>query len=68
MVKFACSASSAQGFPGSDPECGHGTTCQTEAASHMPQIERPTTKIYSYVPGEFGEKKQKKKVKIGNSC
>ena len=26
----------------------------------MPQLEGPTTKIYNYVPGVFGEKKQKK--------
>ena len=27
----------------------------------MPQLEGPTTKIYNYVLGGFGEKKQKKK-------
>ena len=27
----------------------------------MPQLEGPTTKIYNYVLGEFGEKKQKEK-------
>ena len=32
-----------------------------EAASHMPQLEGPTTKIYNYVLGGFGEKKQKRK-------
>ena len=32
-----------------------------EAASHMPQLEGPTTKTYNYVLGGFGEKKQKKK-------
>ena len=26
----------------------------------MPQLEGPTTKIYNYVLGRFGEKKQKK--------
>ena len=34
----------------------------------MPQLEKPTTKIYSYVLGGFGERKQKtkkKKKKIG---
>ena len=25
----------------------------------MPQLEGPTTKIYNYVPGDFGEKKKK---------
>ncbi len=40
----------------------------------MPQLEGPTTKIYNYVLGGFGEKKQENKQKnnnkkkIGNSC
>ena len=29
----------------------------------MPQLEAPTTKIYNYVLGGFGEKKQKKQRK-----
>ena len=29
----------------------------------MPQLEGPTTKIYNYVLGEFGEKKAGKKKK-----
>ena len=33
----------------------------------MPQLEGPTTKIYNYALGGFGEKKQGKKKKIGNS-
>ena len=32
-------------------------------ASHMPQLEGPTTKIYNYALGGLGEKKQKKKKK-----
>ena len=48
-----------------------------EAASHMPQLEGPTTKnIYNYVPGGFGEKKeknikslkQKKNLGLGEVC
>ena len=31
----------------------------------MPQLEGPTTRIYNYVPGGFGEKKKKK---ISNRC
>ena len=27
----------------------------------MPQLEGPTTKIYNYVPGGFGEEKEEKK-------
>ena len=29
----------------------------------MPQLEEPTTKIYNYVLGELGRKKQEKKKK-----
>ena len=32
-----------------------------EAASHMPQLEGPATKVYNYILGGFGEKKQEKK-------
>ena len=39
----------------------HCSSGHAEVASHMPQIEGPTTKIYNYVLGEFWEKKQKKK-------
>ena len=64
MVKFDCSASAAQVFSGWDPQGGHGTarlsSC-AEAASHMPQLEGFTTKIYNYVLGGFGEKKAEKK-------
>ena len=62
VVKFTCSALVVQGFASSDPGHGHGTAHQShaEAASHMPQLEGPTTKkIYNYVPGGFGEKKEK---------
>ena len=34
----------------------------------MPQLEGSTTKIYNYVLGRFGEKKQIKKKETGNSC
>ena len=30
----------------------------------MPQLEGPTTKIYNYVLGGFGEKKKKKKRRL----
>ena len=64
MVKFTRSASEAQGFTGSDPGCGlmqTGSSGHAEAASHMPQLEGPTIKIYTYVLEGFGEKKQGKK-------
>ena len=32
-----------------------------EAASHMPQPEGPTARIYNYALGSFGEKKEEKK-------
>ena len=41
------------------PLSGHA-----EAASHVPQLEGPATKIYNYVLGGFGEDKQKKKKRL----
>ena len=38
-----------------------GLSGPAEAASHVPQLEGLTTKIYNYVLGEFEERKQKKK-------
>ena len=65
VVKFACSISAAQGFTGSDPGRGHGTAHQAmlEVASHIAQPEGPTSRIYNYVLGGFGDKKKKKKKK-----
>ena len=56
------SALAAQGFTGSDP----GSSGHAEAASYMPQLEGPTTKIYNYVLGELGEKQGKKTKMIQN--
>ena len=39
----------------------HRSSGHAEAASHMPRLEGATTKIYNYVLGAFGEKKQEKK-------
>ena len=57
MVKFVRSASAAWGFPGSDPGRGtwHHSSGHVEAASHIAQVEEPTTKIYNYEQGGFGE-------------
>ena len=66
MVEFAHSALVAQGFTGSDPGRRH-STAHAEVTSHIAQPEGPTTRIYNYVLGVFGEKKKKKK-KIGNRC
>ena len=69
MVKFACSASAAQGFAGLDPWRGRDTTHQVivEVARHVAQSEPLTTRRYNYVVLEgFGEKRKKKK--IGNRC
>ena len=69
VVQFVCAAAAAQGSTSSHPGQGHG---HAEAASHMPQPEGPTTRIYNYALGGFGEKKKKKKKeekkKIGNRC
>ena len=61
VVKFAHSASVAQGFCWfrSWVWTWHCSSGHAEVASHMPQLEGPTTKIYNYILGRFGEKKQK---------
>ena len=41
----------------------HHSLGHVEAASHIPQLEGPTTKIYNYVLGGFGEEKAEKKKK-----
>ena len=35
-----------------------------EAVSHTAELEGPTTRIYNYALGDFGEKKTKKSLKI----
>ena len=37
-----------------------------EVATHIAQPEGPTTRIYNYVLGGYGEKEEEKK--IGNRC
>ena len=45
----------------------HRLSGHAEAASHMPQLEGLTTKkIHNYVPGGFGEKKEKKRNRTEN--
>ena len=44
-------------------QTGHHSPGHTDVASHMTQLEGPTTKIYNYVLRGFGEKKQKKNLK-----
>ena len=60
MVGSVCATSVARG---SDPWRGHGhlSLGHVVVMSSMPQIEGPTTKIYNYVLGGFGEKKAGKK-------
>uniref|UniRef100_A0A9L0S1D5 Glutathione S-transferase n=1 Tax=Equus caballus TaxID=9796 RepID=A0A9L0S1D5_HORSE len=41
----------------------HHSSSHIEAASHILQLEGPTTKIYNYILGGYGEKKQKEKEK-----
>ena len=46
----------------------HCSSSHAVVASRMPQLEGPTTRIYNYVLGGFGEEKKEKKKdrKIGN--
>ena len=41
----------------------HHSSGHIEAASHVPQLEGPTTKIYNYVLGKFGGKKAERNKK-----
>ena len=53
VVKFVHSAAVAQGSdPG--PQTWHHSSGHVEAASHIPQLEGPATKIYNYVLEEEG--------------
>ena len=60
MVKFAYSPSVAWGFTGSDPGHKPSIAHHAEVASHIAELEGPTTRTYNYVLGGFGEKKKKK--------
>ena len=62
MVKFAHSASAAQGFTnsGSWARTWHHSSGHVEAASQIAQPEALTTRTYNYVMGGFGEKTKKK--------
>ena len=62
VVKFTRSASAAQGFTGSDPECRtlHCSPGHAEVVSHLAQPEGPTTTTYNHVLGRFGKKKKTK--------
>ena len=62
-VKFLCSTWAAPGFRrfGSWVQTWHRSPGHVEAASHLPQLEGPTTKIYIYVLGGLGRKSKKKR-------
>ena len=50
---------------GSWAQTWHHSSGHVEEASHMPQLEGPTTKtIYNYVQGEWGRKSRRKKRKL----
>ena len=49
---------------GSWVQTWHHSSGHVEVASHMPQLEGPTTKVSNYVLGGFGEKKQEKKRRL----
>ena len=70
MVKFERSTSAAQGFAGSDPGRGQGTTHQAMLrASHIAQPEALTARLYNYVLWGFAEKKKKgEKKMISHRC
>ena len=53
----------AQDFAGSDPgaQTRDCSSSHAEVASYIIQPEGPTTRIYNYVVGGFGEKKKNKK-------
>ena len=58
------SAAATQGFSWfrSWAQTRHCLSGHAEVESHMPQLEEPTIKkIYNYILGEFGEKKQKER-------
>ena len=63
MVKFTRSTLVPQGFTSSNPGRGHGTAHQAmlmwRPTCH--NQKRPTARIYNYVLGGFGEKKEEKK-------
>ena len=69
VIKFVSSASATGGFTSSDPGLRHGTACQVMLwqASYKVQPEGPTTRMHSYVLGDFGEKKKKKETMNGYS-
>ena len=58
---MAGSASAAWGFTSSDLGAEwHCSSGHAEVVSHIAQPEGPTTRIYNYVLGVFGEKKKKR--------
>ena len=65
VVKFAFSALVAPGFVGLDPgrRPMHCLSSHAEVASHIGEPKGPTTRIYHYVLGDFGEKKEGKNKK-----
>ena len=54
----------AQCFVGSNPRRGHGTAHQTTLRQRptCQTMKYPQQRIYNYVPGGFGEKKEKNKI------
>ena len=64
VVKLARSAAGGPVFRWFDSwaQRWHCSSSHAEAASHMPQLEGPTTKNIQLCPGGFGEKKEKNKI------
>ena len=66
MAKSTCSAVVARST-GSDSGADLAPLIKpSQVAPHIDELEEPTTRIYHYVLGGFGEKKKKRK--IGNRC
>ena len=42
----------------------HCSPGHAEAAYHMPQLERPATKIHNYVLGSLGRRREKRKINV----
>ena len=61
-VKFTCSAAGGPVFRWFESwaRTWHCSLNHTEVASHMPQLEAPTTKNIQLCTGGFGDKKEKK--------
>ena len=66
LVTFMRSASAAQGFTGSDPGHGHGTTHQAMLRQHPTCHNWKDPQLKYYILGDLGRKSKKKRKKENN--